>query len=157
MSTEPKKRIVVSFEGNTTRATLMTDYHGDTRTKTAFAKYNPDDAKEGLPYSEYEGARIAVCRLFGVEPFPKDPEPQFDEGDLVEVSINSPMRNLSKTSVAKVAWKSPNKMTPYLLKILDAPISNRYVGQQPTPFDAIAFAGEMKLLKPAKDGAAADR
>lgn len=150
MSTAPKKSIHISFEGLTTRATLLTDYHGDTRTKTAFAKYNPDDAKAGLPYSEFEGARIAVARLFGLEPFVNDPEPQFNVGDLVEVTVNSPMRNLSKTSVAKVDWKSPNKMTPYLLKILDAPISIPRAGALPTPFDSIAFAGEMKLLKEAK-------
>ena len=153
MSTEPKKSIHISFEGNTTRATLLTDYHGDTRTKTAFAKYNPDDAKAGRPYSEYEGARIAICRLFGVEPFPKDPEPQFNVGDLVEVKINSAARGLDKNSVAKVEWKSPNKMTPYLVKVLDTPHDPKnfsYIRPYPEPHNSVIFAGEMKLLREAK-------
>lgn len=152
MSTEPKKSIHISFEGNTTRATLLTDYHGDTRTKTAFAKYNPDDAKQGLPYGEYEGARIAVCRLFGVEPFPKDDEPQFDVGDLVSLNFSSEERGLHKNAVGKVVYKAPNKMTPFGVKILDDPDGKLPCfakGYSPTP-TKIVFAGEMSKLREAK-------
>ena len=55
--------------------------------------------------------------------------------------------------MAKVEWKSPNKMTPYLVKVLDTPRDPKnysYIRPCPDPYDAVIFAGEMKLLREAK-------
>lgn len=62
----PCKSVLITFHGDTTHATQLTGYDHDTRTKSACAKRNPTDE-----YSAYEGARIALARLFGVDPFPE--------------------------------------------------------------------------------------
>ena len=152
MSTTPKKSIRISFEGNTTRATMLTDYHGDTYTKTAFAKYNPVDAKQGFPYSEFEGARIALARLFGLEPFTKDDEPQFKEGDIVRLNVSDERRSMVKNALCKVELRAPNKMTPYVVKILDEPntadrLFKKYGIYANT---AVVFAGEMHKIEEAQ-------
>lgn len=146
-SKTPAKSILITFEGNTTRATLLTGYHGDTRTKTTFAKYNPDDAKHGMPYSEFEGVRIAVARLFGLEPFPVDDEPQFEVGDLVRINVDDYARSMHKAALGKVMRKAPNKMTPYAVKILDDdranlnPMMAGLLGFR--PYETVVLPGEM--------------
>lgn len=62
----PCKSVLITFHGDTTHATQLTGYDHDTRTKSACAKRNPADE-----YNAYEGARIALARLFGVNPFPE--------------------------------------------------------------------------------------
>ena len=62
----PCKSVLITFHGDTTHATQLTGYDHDTRTKSACAKRNPTDE-----YNAYEGARIALARLFGVNPFPE--------------------------------------------------------------------------------------
>lgn len=62
----PCKSVLITFHGDTTHATQLTGYDHDTRTKSAYAKRNPTDE-----YNAYEGARIALARLFGVDPFPE--------------------------------------------------------------------------------------
>jgi len=62
----PCKSVLITFHGDTTHATQLTGYDHDTRTKSACAKRNPTDE-----YNAYEGARIALARLFGVDPFPE--------------------------------------------------------------------------------------
>lgn len=61
----PCRSVLITFDGNTTHATTLTGYDHDTRTKSAYAKCH-----EGDEYSAYEGARIALARLYGVDPFP---------------------------------------------------------------------------------------
>lgn len=140
----PTKSVLITFEGDTTRATLLTDYTGDTRAKTAFAKRNPAD-----PYHPYEGARVALARLFGLEPFPEDPEPKFDEGDLVRITVTDPYRNLHEQALGKVMRKAPNKMVPYAVKILDDdrfnnPLLTGFMGFK--PFETVVLPGEMKKV-----------
>lgn len=65
-SRTPCKSILITFHGNTTHATHLTGYDHDTRTKSACAKCHAGDE-----YSAYEGARIALARLYGVDPFPQ--------------------------------------------------------------------------------------
>lgn len=64
----PCKSVLITFHGDTTHATLLTGYDHDTRTRSAWAKRNHDD-----PYDAYEGARVALARLFGKDPFPEAP------------------------------------------------------------------------------------
>ena len=61
----PCRSILITFNGDTTHATHLTGYSGDVRTKSASAKCHADDA-----FNAYEGARIALARLYGVDPFP---------------------------------------------------------------------------------------
>ena len=67
-SRTPCRSVLITFNGDTTHATHLTGYSGDVRTKSATAKCHADDA-----YNAYEGARIALARLFGVDPFPAPP------------------------------------------------------------------------------------
>ena len=93
----PCKSVLITFHGDTTHATQLTGYDHDTRTKSACAKRNPTDE-----YNAYEGARIALARLFGVDPFPeqenkeaapkKEPEPELKKG--VRVRIDAPEHNI---------------------------------------------------------------
>ena len=145
----PKKSILITFEGDTTRATLLTGYRGDTRVKTAFAKRNRADA-----YDAFEGARIALTRLFGRDPFPVDDEPKFSEGDIVRLKYTDPKRGFVKDALCKVFYKAPNKMTPYLAKVLDEPSNfdsaytrhaNNGIGR-----DVVLFAGEMRKIEEGK-------
>lgn len=70
----PCKSVLITFHGDTTHATQLTGYDHATRTKSAWAKRNPDD-----DYNAYEGARIALARLFGVDPFPEMEKPDTPE------------------------------------------------------------------------------
>lgn len=69
-SKTPCRSVLITFHGNTTHATKLTGYDHDTRTKSACAKCHKDDE-----YSAYEGARVALARLYGVDPFPAAAEP----------------------------------------------------------------------------------
>ena len=69
----PCRSILITFNGDTTHATHLTGYTGDVRTRSARAKCHEDDA-----YNAYEGARIALARLYGVDPFPT-PAPTIKE------------------------------------------------------------------------------
>ena len=143
--TKKNKNILISFEGNVTRATLI---DGDT-VSTATAKWNPADL-----YSSYEGARIALARLFGVEPFEVDDEPQFNPGDIVRLTVSDFKRGMVKESLGKVFWKSPNKMTPYVVRVLDEPRSMdtlcKKYGFAPDSKDVVAFAAEMRKIEEGK-------
>lgn len=77
----PCKSVLITFHGDTTHATQLTGYDHATRTKSAWAKRNPDD-----DYNAYEGARIALARLFGVDPFP-----EMEKHDAPEKSDDSEM------------------------------------------------------------------
>ena len=70
-SRTPCKSVLITFHGDTTHATQLTGYDHDTRTKSAWAKRNQTDE-----YDAYEGARIALARLFGVDPFPEQNLPR---------------------------------------------------------------------------------
>ena len=92
----PCKSVLITFHGDTTHATQLTGYDHDTRTKSACAKRNPTDE-----YNAYEGARIALARLFGVNPFPEQenaatPEkPATPEKKPLEYKVGSRVRIVS--------------------------------------------------------------
>ena len=71
LSRTPCKSVLITFHGDTTHATLLTGYDHDTRTRSAWAKRN-----DGDNYDAYEGARVALARLFGRDPFPEVPAPE---------------------------------------------------------------------------------
>lgn len=107
-SRTPCKSILITFHGNTTHATLLTGYDHDTRTKSAWAKCNPDDE-----YDAYTGAKLALDRLFGKEapgnhlrPEPKktvapENECPFKVGDLV-LTRGTPFCKECRSCPAKV-------------------------------------------------------
>jgi hypothetical protein len=151
MSRTPTKSILITFEGNTTRATMLTGYTGDTRTKTAFAKCNPADE-----YNAFEGARIALARLFGLEPFFEEPnpEPQFEVGDIVRLNCSAENRGMVKDALGKVTYKAGNQMTPYLVKVLDEPSGRdsfikRYSHLSDCK-EVVVFPGEMRKVEEVK-------
>ena len=67
--------ITITTDGRATLAMKATHRGEDIEVSTGMANCRPGDA-----YSEYEGARIALARLYGVDPFPecvgKDDAPQ---------------------------------------------------------------------------------
>lgn len=77
--------IVIRLKGDETTATLIQDKFPGERISRSRARRNPDDA-----YNAYEGARIALARLFEEDPFPKAAEPEkpirFEAGDRARVS-----------------------------------------------------------------------
>lgn len=61
--------ILIRLNGDETTATLIQDESPGKRIARSIARRNPADA-----YSAYEGARIALARLYGQDPFPKQEE-----------------------------------------------------------------------------------
>lgn len=76
--------ILIRLKGDETTATLIQDKFPGERISRARTKRNPSDA-----YNAYEGARIALARLFEEDPFPKAAEPKkhirFKVGDQARV------------------------------------------------------------------------
>ena len=76
--------IVIRLKGDETTATLIQDKFPGERISRSRARRNPDDA-----YNAYEGARIALARLFEEDPFPEEKEPKkpvrFKAGDRARV------------------------------------------------------------------------
>lgn len=76
--------IIIRLNGDETTATLIRDEFPTQTIRRTCARRNPADT-----YDAYEGARIALDRLYGKDPFPKEPVPEkpfvpsFQEGDLV--------------------------------------------------------------------------
>ena len=56
--------ITITQKGN---KTISVYKQGDKFIKSGTARYNPDDAKDGVPYSFEVGAKYAFERLFGIE------------------------------------------------------------------------------------------
>lgn len=137
----PVRSIVITFNGETTYATLVTGYSNGCRTKSAKARFSSEDPP-GM-YSPYEGARIALARLFGVEPFVADDEPQFKEGDIVRITANDARRGLTEGDLGKVIHRAPNKMTPYAVKVLDSD----FVRCADLLGEVIAMPGEMRKIE----------
>ena len=78
----PCKSVLITFHGDTTHATQLTGYDHDTRTKSAYAKRNPED-----DYDPYEGARVALARLYGRDPFPAETKPKAIKSFEVSVTM----------------------------------------------------------------------
>ena len=58
--------VTITTEGRTTLAMKASHRGEDIEVRTGLSRCRPGDV-----YSEYEGARIALARLYGVDPFPK--------------------------------------------------------------------------------------
>jgi hypothetical protein len=95
-------------------------------------------------FTTYEGARIALARLFGVDPFPVDDEPQFNVGDIVRLNGEDRRRNMVEDALGEVVGRAPNKMTPYAVRILSD-------GYARTPYDVVVMPGEMRLIEEAAE------
>jgi len=78
----PCKSVLITFHGDTTHATQLTGYDHDTRTKSTWAKCNPSDK-----YDPYEGARIALARLYGRDPFPAEEKPKVVKDIKITVNV----------------------------------------------------------------------
>lgn len=66
--TKPLNRsVLITFSGDVTHAVKLSNYDDGSTALGATAKRSPDDK-----YSEYEGARVALARLYGVDPYPKE-------------------------------------------------------------------------------------
>lgn len=63
--------ITITTDGRTTLAMKATHRGEDIEVSTGMANCRPGDV-----YSEYEGARIALARLYGLDPFPREDKPQ---------------------------------------------------------------------------------
>lgn len=64
--------VTITTDGRTTLAMKASHRGEDIEVSTGLSHCRPGDA-----YSEYEGARIALARLYGLDPFPKvENEPQ---------------------------------------------------------------------------------
>lgn len=83
-SLTPCKSVLITFHGDTTHATQLTGYAHDTRAKSACSRRNPTDE-----YDAYEGARIALARLFGVNPFP-----ELENKEAAPEKTNTPEKSL---------------------------------------------------------------
>ena len=87
--------ITITTDGRTTLAMKASHRGEDIEVSTGLSHCRPGDV-----YSEYEGARIALARLYGLDPFPKEAKPQeapipeapkpftpsFQVGDIVRLS-----------------------------------------------------------------------
>lgn len=63
---EPVRSIIIQLKGDVTYATMLSGYDGELVARHACARRNPKDE-----YNRYEGARIALARVLGVDPFPE--------------------------------------------------------------------------------------
>lgn len=115
--------ILIRLNGDETTAALLADGYSPGRIKIARARRNPDDT-----YDAYEGARIALARLYGKEPFPeaapkakpKPTKPQrFKVGDLarVKMPMNS-FRLYDKGDLVKITEIRPSG---YYVQVVDGP------------------------------------
>lgn len=63
--------VTITTDGRTTLAMKASHRGEDIEVSTGLSHCRPGDV-----YSEYEGARIALARLYGLDPFPQEDKPQ---------------------------------------------------------------------------------
>lgn len=66
--------VTITTDGRTTLAMKASHRGEDIEVSTGLSHCRPGDV-----YSEYEGARIALARLYGLDPFPQEDKPQEDK------------------------------------------------------------------------------
>lgn len=138
--------IIISFVGDATYATERTVDETGIHFRTAEARKSPDDK-----YDAHEGARVALARLYGVEPFPgkkekaaktqsekreKTAEREWKVGDLVRTkdSLIFPPQNRNRAGVVvKRLEKTLGGRGVYEVKVLSGRRS--YVPQNATAYD----------------------
>ena len=67
--------VTITTDGRTTLAMKASHRGEDIEVSTGLSHCRPSDA-----YSEYEGARIALARLYGLDPFPKEENGSGEKG-----------------------------------------------------------------------------
>lgn len=111
--------IVIRLKGDETTATLIQDKFPGERISRSRARRNPDDA-----YNAYEGARIALARLFEEDPFPKEKEPKkpvrFKAGDQARVGDHTflSMGNYETGDLVEIVEVRP---VGYYIRVLTGP------------------------------------
>ena len=63
--------VTITTDGRTTLAMKASHRGEDIEVSTGLSHCRPGDV-----YSEYEGARVALARLYGLDPFPQEAKPQ---------------------------------------------------------------------------------
>lgn len=111
--------IVIRLKGDETTATLIQDKFPGERISRSRARRNPDDA-----YNAYEGARIALARLFEEDPFPKAAEPEkpvrFKAGDQARVSDRA-FLTLGRYETGDLVEIMEVRPTGYYIRVLTGP------------------------------------
>ena len=111
--------ILIQLKGDETTATLIPDKFPGERINRARARRNPDDA-----YNAYEGARIALARLFEEDPFPKAAEPEkhvrFEVGDRARVSDRA-FLTLGRYETGDLVKIMEVRPTGYYIRVLTGP------------------------------------
>lgn len=88
---KPVQTITITRSGNAVSANVTNWYEREVNGVTAVARCHPNDT-----FDFYEGARIALARAFGKDPFPKTEEeetpgktPQFSDGKWVKARFGN--------------------------------------------------------------------
>lgn len=139
--------ILIRLNGDETTATLIRDEFPTQTIRRTCARRNPADT-----YSAYEGARIALSRLYGKEPFPRSkPLPELTEkvrfkvGDKAVVGKHTISPNGLYATGDRVAVTEV-RPTGYYVKVLNGPRERFYR----TGFTTFVCECELKQEKPAK-------
>lgn len=98
---KPPQAIMIGVSGNTVWAHVANAYGQNLECVAGYAKCHPNDT-----FDFYEGARIALARAFGKDPFPKTDEPKpmvpsFQVGDIVRTG-DYPFVSACRDCIAKV-------------------------------------------------------
>lgn len=133
--------IVIRLKGDETTATLIQDKFPGERISRARARRNPDDA-----YNAYEGARIALARLFEEDPFPKAAEPEkpirFKVGDQARVGKRA-FLTMGRYETGDLVEITEVRPTGYYIRVLTGP---RAVAFKKPGFTAYVNAMELEPL-----------
>lgn len=111
--------ILIRLKGDETTATLIQDKFPGERISRSRARRNPDDA-----YNTYEGARIALARLFEEDPFPKAAEPEkpirFKAGDQARVGDRT-FLSMGRYETGDLVEIVEVRPTGYYIRVLTGP------------------------------------
>ena len=118
--------ILIRLNGDETTATLIQVVFPTVRITRSIARRNPADA-----YRAYEGARIALARLYGQDPFPKQEEKpskkreRFKVGDLARVNDHAYITfgDYATGDLVRVEEVRPGG---YYIKVVQGPRAAKY-------------------------------
>jgi len=102
---EPVRSIIIQLKGDVTYATMLSGYDGELIARHACARRNPKDA-----YNRYEGARIALARVLGVDPFPEQKDASMTCGGTF---CKAPEKPKKDPNVFKVGDRVRTKGSPF--------------------------------------------
>lgn len=98
---EPTRSIIIQLKGDVTYATMLSGYDGELVARHACARRNPKDE-----YNRYEGARIALARVLGVDPFP-------ETKNVESKVVITPIKSKKDPNVFKVGDRVRTKTMPF--------------------------------------------